>query len=255
MLHPSLIVLDLGRVLIRICDGWPQACELAGVALPARAADPATQAELYRLAMLHETGKLDTAAFCARTAELVGLTSAQVRAISDAWLRGPYPGTHTLLDDLARQPIPTACLSNTNENHWRLMTTPGVGARGMGQGASRTTTSGAGAPGTGGTHSGGGGLPASAQGVDNYLGLERLTYRFASHLIGAAKPDPAIYAHVESITGAAPSGILFFDDDPACIAGARARGWTAIQITPASDPARQVRTALARESRPLGLGY
>ena len=40
----QLVVFDLGRVLVRICDGWQHAFELAGVALPHDVLDEPTRA-------------------------------------------------------------------------------------------------------------------------------------------------------------------------------------------------------------------
>jgi 2-haloacid dehalogenase len=48
---------------------------------------------------------------------------------------------------------------------------------------------------------------------------------FVSGRLGLVKPDPAIYAAVESRTGIAPAALLFADDRPANIAAAQARGW------------------------------
>ena len=78
----------------------------------------------------------------------------------------------------------------------------------------------------------------------NYLSLERLTHRFASHLVGIRKPDAAIYEHVERSTGVAPSSILFFDDLEANVVAAQRRGWRAHQIRIDDDPVAQARAHL-----------
>jgi FMN phosphatase YigB (HAD superfamily) len=49
---------------------------------------------------------------------------------------------------------------------------------------------------------------------------------------------------VERATGHGPEEILFFDDLPENIDGARAAGWRAVLIDPDGDPAAQVMTAL-----------
>lgn len=82
------------------------------------------------------------------------------------------------------------------------------------------------------------------RGGSNYLPLDRLTYRFASHLVGAVKPDDAIYAHVERVTGVAPGSIVFFDDLEANVAAAARRGWRAHQVRVDADPIAQVRLHL-----------
>ena len=58
------------------------------------------------------------------------------------------------------------------------------------------------------------------------------------------KPDAAIFGAVEDATGRRGDEILFFDDLPANVEGARAHGWRAVLIDPDGDPAAQVLTAL-----------
>jgi putative hydrolase of the HAD superfamily len=50
---------------------------------------------------------------------------------------------------------------------------------------------------------------------------------FASAHLGACKPEPAFYAAVTQAIGVAPEQILFWDDAPANVEGARAYGWQA----------------------------
>ncbi len=50
---------------------------------------------------------------------------------------------------------------------------------------------------------------------------------FVSGRLNLMKPDPAIYAAVESGSGVAPEGLLFVDDRAENIAAAEARGWQA----------------------------
>lgn len=49
--------------------------------------------------------------------------------------------------------------------------------------------------------------------------------RFVSADLRLLKPDPAIYAAVESATGLAPDTLFFIDDRPENIAAAAERGW------------------------------
>jgi FMN phosphatase YigB (HAD superfamily) len=207
----DLVIFDLGRVLIRICDGWDGACLRAGVPRPSCLDDPGVTARVHALSEEHEKGRIDTDAFCEQAAEVVGLTPAQVRAVSDAWLQGAFDGVEALINDLAARAVRMACLSNTNDNHWRMITA------------------------------------ASASSADvNRLPLHKLDWRFASHLIGLMKPDPAIYRHVERVTAVAASGILFFDDHSPNIEAARARGWRAERILAADHggPVAQMRRFL-----------
>ena len=196
----QLVCFDLGRVLIRICDNWADACVRAGA--PEGAVDPAALAQMSEVAASYELGTISADRFADQTAQIVGLQAAQVKVVSDLWLRGPYPGVFELMDCLVASGAATACLSNTNANHWRQMTT---------------------------------------RNDPNYLPLDRLTYRFASHLIGHAKPAGQIYRHVEEITGTVPVAILFFDDDRDNVEAATSRGWLTYQIQDNGDPVAQVR--------------
>ncbi|MDJ0825887.1 MAG: HAD family phosphatase [Rhodobacter sp.] len=69
----------------------------------------------------------------------------------------------------------------------------------------------------------GDGTFASAQAF--YPVLAEFDRCFVSGRIGAMKPDPAIYAHLETETGVAPDRLLFIDDRPQNVAAAEARGW------------------------------
>lgn len=201
-----LVCFDLGGVLLRVRDGWADACQAAGVPLPAALADPTLSATMTGLSKQAELGAIDARQFAEQTARITGLTVSQVYDISAAWLCGPCPGARELLDRVWATGLQTACLSNTSNYHWQLLTTPGA---------------------------------------LNDLALDRLTYRFASHLIGYAKPAPAVYRYVESLTGILPAGILFFDDSHDSCQAASDRGWHAYQIDPAGDPVAQMYRYLA----------
>lgn len=202
----DLVVFDLGRVLVRLCDGWGHACVVAHVPVPTAADDPAMTRRIVEASNQHEHGRIDTPGFCRRVAEFTGMTADHVLAVTDVWLRGPFPGVRELIDELADAHVPTACLSNTNEHHWRQMVAPGG---------------------------------------PNNLPLHRLSYRFASHLLGMMKPDPRIYEHVERAVGLAPERILFFDDHAPNIAAALERGWRAVQVPRCHDTTPFLRHQLA----------
>ena len=203
----SLVVFDLGRVLIRLCDGWQHACELAGVKLPpgVLAVSDAERSRIEQLSGLVDTGAIDLATYAREIASLRGLLPDDILAIQDIFLRGPYPGAIELLDELHAAGIQTACLSNTHDYHWRQMLDPAG---------------------------------------SNFLPIERMTYRFASHLVRTRKPLDAIYEHVERTTGLPPQSILFFDDLEANVAAAARRGWQVHRVTPCDDPIRAIRQRL-----------
>jgi len=61
---------------------------------------------------------------------------------------------------------------------------------------------------------------------------------YLSSTIGLRKPDAAAYDHVVKAIGVPASRIVFFDDSAENIAGARARGLTAVQVTSTDEVAR-----------------
>jgi putative hydrolase of the HAD superfamily len=61
---------------------------------------------------------------------------------------------------------------------------------------------------------------------------------FLSSTIGLRKPEAAAYDHVVRAIGIPASRIVFFDDSAENIAGARARGLTAVHVTSPDDVAR-----------------
>ena len=200
-----LVVFDLGRVLIRICDSWQHACEIAGLAVPPGEMSESAKAALDDAVVRSEVGLADIDAFCACVAPHLNLPVGHVRKLSDGYLRGPYPGAVDLINALSAAGVQTACLSNTNENHWRIMNDPAA---------------------------------------MSFFPLDRLTHRFASQLVGLRKPDPQIYEHVERASGIEPRRIIFFDDVEENVAAARHRGWRAHQVSIDRDPIAQVREHL-----------
>lgn len=58
-----------------------------------------------------------------------------------------------------------------------------------------------------------------------YPFLKNFDREYVSGRLKLAKPDPAIYRHVEKDSGVAPSAILFVDDRADNIEAAAARGW------------------------------
>jgi FMN phosphatase YigB (HAD superfamily) len=74
--------------------------------------------------------------------------------------------------------------------------------------------------------------------------FRRIRTRHASHLLGLAKPDHAIYRAFERAVGRAPDEVLLFDDLPENVEAARACGWPAVRIDHRADTAAQVLAAL-----------
>jgi len=69
----------------------------------------------------------------------------------------------------------------------------------------------------------------------------------ASHRLGAQKPDPRVYAHAAAVAGHRGEALLFVDDIPANVAGARAAGWRAWPFTGEAA----LRRALAEAGLPI----
>ncbi len=57
--------------------------------------------------------------------------------------------------------------------------------------------------------------------------MEHFDRRFASQILGCAKPKGEIYEKVENLLGAHPRAILFFDDRQENVDAAARRGWNA----------------------------
>jgi putative hydrolase of the HAD superfamily len=201
----QLVVFDLGRVLVRICDGWQHAFEVAGVRLAANAIGEEARARLLEGVHRIEVGEGDVDTFCEAVAGQLGVPCEVVTRMWNGYTLGPFEGAGELVDELRAAGVKTACLSNTNERHWRTLTDP-----------------------------------ADPHGRV----LARLDHRLASHLIGARKPDAAIYAHLERATGFEPGRIIFFDDVEENVAAARARGWTAHLVPRCENPVPGIRETL-----------
>ena len=202
-----LVVFDLGQVLIRVCDGWRDACTRVGIAHGDSEPDPQTAARMTEIVHRWDSGLIDLAQFAREIGPLRNISAEDVIRIHDAYLLGPFDGAAKLIDELNASGLKTACLSNTNAGHWQLM---------------------------------------NARGGPNFLPLDRMTYRFASHLIGCCKPDERIYRHVEEQTGVRGREIMFFDDRGENVDAAQRRGWRGHVIEIGADPIAQVRRHLAR---------
>lgn len=201
-----LVCFDLGRVLIRICENWAHASEVAGLSV-LDGLDPALRGDYEKLLTAFDSGHSDMQQFADGLSKLRKVSPADVIRMHEVYLRGPYPGAFELVDELVSKGVTTACLSNTTDMHWRQM---------------------------------------QDRGGPNFLPLEKLKYRFASFQMGCRKPGEQIYRMVEQATGLSGSQILFFDDLTANIETATKIGWNAQQIAHDGEPIRQVRKHLLR---------
>lgn len=78
-----------------------------------------------------------------------------------------------------------------------------------------------------------------------YENVAALHHPHASHLLGLAKPDQAIYETFEREVGRRPEEIVFFDDLPENVEAAITRGWRAHRIDHAGDTAAQIRDVMS----------
>lgn len=195
-MRPHLVIFDLGRVLIRICDTMHQASLRAGNKFVPADLPPYAKSELVQLSHRADLGQMDELQIVSRLGPLFNMPPGEARAMFEHFLMGPYPGVGEFLSELRDAGYATACLSNTNAAHWRLMSTPGTHAT---------------------------------------MPLDILTYRFGSHLMRLRKPDPAIYQAVERHTGFTPAQITFFDDLPENVDSAAQCGWNAILVPHVDD--------------------
>jgi FMN phosphatase YigB (HAD superfamily) len=214
------VCFDLGGVLVRTCHSWDEGCVAAG--LEVRPHPDAEHANAAWLALTDRfgLGQLVEAEWAEELSRAWdGLYSIpEILRIHHAWTQREYDGVDRLVDALHGAGVETSCLSNTNHAHWaRLVHLDGEAPR---------------------------------AGDPEYPTVHRLRGHFASHLLGLAKPDPAIYGAFEQATGRTGSSILFFDDRPENVAAARARGWRAEQIDPRVETSPQIGARL-REHRVL----
>jgi putative hydrolase of the HAD superfamily len=212
----ELVCFDLGGVLVRTRTSWPDLCRGASVDIRGdSAASAAAEAARRKLSEALQSGGLTTEQWIGEMEKLLegSYATHEIAALLDAVIVDEYAGIDTLIDDLHRAGIATACLSNTNAAHWPILV----------------------------HRDGNEPLP----GAPRYPSVQRLRSHHASHLMGFAKPEPAAYRAFEKATGYAGPQILFFDDLEENIAAARAFGWRCEIIDPKAPTDVQLRRHLA----------
>lgn len=124
--HPTLVCFDLGGVLVRICRSWAEGCAAAGLELRDREHFEADATVRARRALgdRYQCGELECEAYYRGTHEILrgAYSPAEVERIHVAWTLDEYPGVSELVAALnQRDDVETACLSNTNAAHWRML--------------------------------------------------------------------------------------------------------------------------------------
>jgi len=200
-----VVCFDLGGVVIRICRGWDEAAERAGLSRP----EPADADFLAARAASHhllERGDLTPAQSFSRTSAASGgrWTPSEVERVHHAWIAEERAGITAFVRELNRRDdLRTACLSNTNAPHWeRLLHGP------------------------------------------DYPTPRLLRHHLLSFELGRCKPEHEIYERAQQSLDAAPQEILFFDDLRANVEAAKRCGWQAIHVEPTTDVVTVMRRAL-----------
>ncbi len=123
MTEKTVVVFDIGGVLIRINRNWQQASKAAGVSttLPD---SPVSEFDSFPEFGPYQNGKIDYSTFCNGLARFLGCSTEDANKVFKAILADPIPGTHELLSDLKSAGIRVAVLSNTNAVHWEKLTNP-----------------------------------------------------------------------------------------------------------------------------------
>lgn len=115
-----VVCLDWGGVLLRICNGWEEACVAAGLPLPETPVSAEVRARRRALAEAYQLGQLLCEAYYPAVAELSpGYSASDIERLHDAWLLHEYDGAVALAGELAgHSRVTSALLSNTNARHW-----------------------------------------------------------------------------------------------------------------------------------------
>lgn len=121
----SAVCFDLGGVVVRIHGTWDEACAAAGFPdePPPGWSDPNTVTAWQQAHIAHHRGDVTSLQYFEHVSALSGgyYTSAHVERVHRAWLIEEYPGMAALMQRLEARGVLTACLSNTNDHHWRQM--------------------------------------------------------------------------------------------------------------------------------------
>lgn len=193
----KLMLFDLGGVVV----DWNGIAELAALS----AVTPAEAAERFAssdICTAYEKGQIDEAVFIDHMIALYDLpfSTSQFRLQWRLWVGEAFDGVIDTIKGF-RGSIKTACLSNTNDMHWKHLTA--------------------------------------------YVPVEAMfDHVFASHQIGAVKPNADAFQIVMNETGVAAADIIFFDDSAVNIAAAKELGITAYKVDPAQGVMPTLRALL-----------
>lgn len=205
-----MVCFDIGGVLVRHCRSWREGCAAAGLEVREGAESEEMTRRRKEQMLLVASGRIDMPTFYERMAGTTGglYTAAEIEKLHHCWLGTEYAGVGEVVRRLVEAgKVETGVLSNTNAAHWaRLEPEGGVSAE--------------------------------------FPTVRLLGRRYASHLLGMAKPMPEIYRRFEELTGFSGGEILFLDDLPENLAAAEGRGWKVAGIDWRKETAGQIAGAL-----------
>lgn len=211
MSRPSLVCFDWGGVILRHCHSWEEACGHAGLEMRAGVLAPELIHMRKIASMAYQAGHIGCEEFFDMLAHATGglYTREECVRLHEAWLLDEYAGMDAVIEAIHAEGVATALLSNTNQTHWRR------------------------------------GFPE--KGPADYPTAGLLRHAHASHLLGHAKPDEAIYRAFEEKVGIRGADVVFFDDVEENILAARRMGWRGVRVDHTGDTASQVRAALVEQ--------
>ena len=118
----TLVVFDLGGVLVRIRHTWDAVLQEMGEPLPTGGV-PMRHAD-YEALTAYQDGSMGEDAYLLQVGGDLGLTPERAREAHVSMLEFDYLGSADLVRDLRANGVRTACLSNTNAIHWTALTDP-----------------------------------------------------------------------------------------------------------------------------------
>ncbi len=201
-----LVCFDWGGVILRICRSWEEGCKAAGLKAPSKKVASRCLAKQESLATRVLTGQMSDKAF--------------FRAIAKE-----SEDFHSI-DDIAAV-----------HHAWLLEEYPGIDEiiNELNNFADLSTAL---FSNTNASH--------WARMEEDFPAASLIEHKHASHLFGLAKPDEKAFAAFERRVGAAGNQILFLDDTPLNVQGAKDFGWCAEQIDHEGDTAAQITKILER---------
>lgn len=199
-----LVCFDWGGVILRICRTWEEGCKAAGIKVPNKKVSKKCMTKLDSLAKRYHTGQMSDKAFFRAIAK----ESEEAHSIEDiaAVHHAWLIEEYDGIDDLIDE------LNSFSDLSTALFSN------------------------TNATH--------WARMEEDFPAASRIEHIHGSHLFGLAKPDEKAFAAFERRVGAAGNQVLFFDDTPEHIEGAKAFGWCAELIDHSGDTVSQMRAIL-----------